>query len=254
MSSNEKTSFSGVIPCHNHDKWIMHAVDSIVEDPYKKKQIAIVDDGSTDSSWEVICKAISKKIAKSNCIVQGEYRGVSVLAYRFTKAGGPSRARNKGMELLWDYTDVFGFLDSDDMYIPGKIQKSMMLFQNDVYNKVGAVYTDFYTLNSIGESCCQYKEPFSRERLVRECIVNNDSLVSKYALEKCGKYDETMRVCEDYDLWMRISEKFVILHIPEALVQIRVGTHSSTDTVKKEIWQKNYNKVFEKAQARQNGR
>ena len=64
---------------------------------------------------------------------------------------------------------------------------------------------------STGKIIREFKEPFSRKRLVRECIVHSGSLVSAKALEdvleETGYYDEEMRTCEDYDLWMRISEK-----------------------------------------------
>ncbi len=75
-------------------------------------------------------------------------------------------------------------------------------------------------------------------------------MVSKAAIEQCGKFDESLRVCEDYDLWVRVTEKFIAVHIPEVLVIKRVGDHSSTAQVKNEIWQSCYRRVFDKTRER----
>ena len=61
-----------------------------------------------------------------------------------------------------------------------------------------------------------------------------------------------MRTCEDYDLWMRISEKFIISHIPEALTFVRITNESSTATVDQKTWQQNWLRVMEKLHQREN--
>lgn len=250
MSINCNLVCGAVIPNHNYSKWIGGAINSIVADPYPYKQLVVVDDGSTDDSWETICSLLSIKGRGDEVVHSGVVKDVPALAYRFTKAGGPSRARNQGIKLLRDHTDIFAFLDADDEYLPGKISSGMSKFAEDPFN-VGAVYTDFITENvTTGTSVVEYKEPFDRARLMQECIVNNNSLVNKLALDRCGFYDEEMRTCEDFDLWMRISEHFIILHMPDILVKIRVGGHNSTATVAKEVWNKNWQRVMLKAQSR----
>lgn len=250
MSFNTEVTCGAVIPNHNYSQWIGGAIGSIVADPYPYKQIAVIDDGSTDNSWEVICSLLNIKGRANEVVHGGNINGVPALAYRFLHAGGPSRARNKGIALLWEHTDIFAFLDADDEYLPGKITKGVPKFIEDPLN-VGVVYSDFITENvAKGTSLVEYKEPFDRARLMQECIVNNNSLVNKLALHKCGVYDNEMRTCEDYDLWVRISEHFIILHMPEVLVKIRVGGHNSTATVAKEIWNNNWQRVMLKAQSR----
>jgi hypothetical protein len=100
----------------------------------------------------------------------------------------------------------------------------------------------------------EYREPFDVYRLNQECIIHSGSVITKYALEHVKEdgqyYDELMRTCEDYDLWMRICEKFIAVHIAEPLSLVRVQPKNSTDTVSKQIWNFNYNRVFEKKKAR----
>ena len=71
--------------------------------------------------------------------------------------------------------------------------------------------------------------------------------------EETGYYDRTMRVCEDYDLWMIISERFLIIHMPESLTLVRITGENSSSVVQQDIWQQNWRRVAEKMNQRQYG-
>ena len=153
-------------------------------------------------------------------------------------------------------TDIFAILDSDDEMYENKVSTCVTVF-GEGGNAVGVVYGDYDTVHtSTGKIIREYKEPYSRKRLTQECIVHSGSLISKEALEEVldenGYYDKTMRTCEDYDLWMRISEKFIISHVPIALTRVRVTGDNSSFIVNQETWQKNWMRVMEKMQARLN--
>jgi glycosyltransferase involved in cell wall biosynthesis len=244
-----------IIPNYNYSKWIPDALASIAIQDYPKKQIVVVDDCSTDNSWETVNELLNDKVeikteyGKANI---GMYCGIPITNLVLDKNGGPGRARNIGVKLAWDVTHIYAFLDSDDLYMPGKISKSVSIILEDP-DIIGAVYSDYDSLNlKTGIAVREYKEPFSRDRLVQECIVNNDTVVTKLALDKAGLYDEEMRVCEDYDLWMRVSERFVIVHIPEGLVTVRVTGEGATFCVDQKIWQQNWQRIMTKSQQRLN--
>jgi len=55
-----------------------------------------------------------------------------------------------------------------------------------------------------------------------------------------------MRCAEDYDLWIRISQKYMLWHIPEDLLTVRVTGEGATFSRTKEEWQKNWNRIREK--------
>lgn len=247
-----------VIPCHNHAKWIRRAILSVVNQQYPvgNLRLAVVDDGSTDDSLLEIARsmAVGCDFTKSDGAreirqIGGSINGIPIIVVSTKDARGPSWARNLGMMIGSDGTDIFGLLDSDDEYHPRKVMASVDKFVKSP--RIGAVYSDYSTLNEeTGLRIREYKEPFSRDRLMRECIVNCDSMVLKDAVLAVGDFDEEMRVCEDYDFWVRLSEKYVISHIPEDLVTIRVGDHSSSANVHKDIWHHNYQRVFQKAHYR----
>lgn len=246
---NELPMLTIVIPNHNYGRWLLGAMRSVAIDEYINKQIMVVDDGSTDDSWVKLCTACGIQNAdepRDDTVYTGNFMSTPVFAYRFPEAGGPSRARNLAIQAMWNQTHFFGFLDADDEYLPGKIKESVDTLIQDTLH-IGAVYTDYDTISiDTGARTRVYKEPFNKLRLMQECIVHSACVVNKRALHECGLYDESMRTCEDFDLWLRISQKFLITHIPKSLMLVRVGSHNSTTTVDKNIWMQNWQKIRDK--------
>lgn len=238
---------TAVIPLHNHVAWVVDAVKSVISQDYDQLRLVVVDDGSTDHSHlEVL--GLLKDVRAANLQWIGTAEGRTVMVMRAPLAQGPAAARNLGIKAAWNGTEIFALLDSDDVYVSTKISKSAERFSQS--ESIGVVYSDYTTFRNDGLRVREYKPAYSRELLLRECVVNCNSLVSKAAFEKCGLFDESMRVCEDFDAWIRISEHFILSHIPESLVNIRVGPHSSTANVKSDLWQACYARVFEKLRQR----
>jgi glycosyltransferase involved in cell wall biosynthesis len=251
---------TAVIPLHNHARWVQDAIGSIARQDYWRKRIVVVDDGSTDGGHNaVLVRLTDPEIVRADVTgfdhQAGTWMdtGVETHVVRYPEARGPAFARNRGMELLPSELDgLFAFLDSDDVYEPGKVAKSVAEFEK-FPGLMGVVYSDYDTLRPDGLRLRQFKEPFSRERMLVECLPNCDSLVAARAIADVDGFDEELRVAEDLDLWLRISEKYLISHIPESLITIRVGQHSSTTTVKGDVWQSCYRRVMQKLADRQRG-
>ena len=248
-----------IIPCHNHADMICQALESILNQaaPSVKTQlkIVVVDDGSTDNPLSAIKEYYGWEEENGHGKLKMSHSGAYVDLYfiRNNEPTGPSAARNKAVKHLWEDTDAFIMLDADDLYLPDKIQKSVDKFLEDP-KRIGIVYTDAIIKNlNTKTEVHEYREPFSRARLERECIISNTPLISKIALGKAGGYDETMRTCEDWDLWLRITEEFVAVHIPEPLHVYHVTGRNSTDVVPTEVWQQNWEKIRQKMMQRNHG-
>tara|TARA_R110000824_G_scaffold394672_1_gene594666 strand:+ start:283 stop:1065 length:783 start_codon:yes stop_codon:yes gene_type:complete len=250
-----------LIANYNDEEYIDNAIESAINQDYPGPlTICIVDDGSDDSSWDIISSYFKKptetKISAGTLLVSkniGRYGHTQLIAIKSTNSG-PSEARNIGIDQTINDTDIYAVLDSDDEMYENKISTCVPVFQQGD-GMIGVVYADYDTLHvDSGRTIREFKEPYSRRRLTQECIVHSGSLVLKEALqsvlEETGYYDKTMRTCEDYDLWMRISEKYIIAHIPKALTKVRVTGNNSSSIVNKETWQKNWLKVMEKMQLR----
>jgi glycosyltransferase involved in cell wall biosynthesis len=113
-NSENKMKLSIVVPVYNVETTIERAVQSLFENKYKNIEVLLIDDGSTDNSG-VICKGLSKKSDKIYCYHK--------------ENGGLSSARNFGLKKATG--NLIAFLDSDDYYLPGCIDKVMKDFQKN---------------------------------------------------------------------------------------------------------------------------
>jgi len=258
-------SVTVLIANYNDEDYLDRAIESAVNQDYPGPlQICIVDDGSTDGSWDIITPYINNPANDTHShldvtfsrVLGGRFGNTKVIAIK-NENSGPSQARNVGIEYTFNDTDIYAILDSDDEMYENKISECVNVFESGG-KAIGVVYGDYDTVHtSTGKIIREYKEPYSRKRLVQECIVHSGSLISKEALKhvleaETGFYDKTMRTCEDYDLWMRISEKFIIAHVPKSLTLVRVTGDNSSFVVNQEVWRKNWIRVMEKMQQRTN--
>lgn len=245
-----------VIANHNYGQYIDRAIQSVLNQNYPKEalMLMVVDDGSTDNSWEVI-KKYAPNYTEEVAIHEGVNNGVRTWAIKLDTSSGPSQARNEGLGWLFGTeapVDIIGILDADDEMLPNK---TTHLVNELILGKgfVGVAYADYI---NVDENCfekIEYKEPFNRDRLHEECIVHSGSFITKEALEFAFKdgyyYDPEMRTCEDYDLWCRISRKYMITHVPMPLTKVLVHSQNSTNTVRQEVWQKNWQRIWNKLTA-----
>ncbi len=247
-----------VVPSYNHELWVQDALFSLVNQNYPNLRIICIDDGSTDNTWakiKEICEPLKPYPTQENSepveLFGGLIKNIPIIIAKFSKNYGPSQARNYGIKTAWNDTDLYAFLDSDDEYLPGKIEKSVQPFIRYGDNLIGVVFSDYITENvQTGLQCREFKAAYSREFLLKECNINCDSLVSKAILAKVGLFEEDLRTCEDYSQWIRLTEKSIAIHLPEKLLKIRVGKHSSTDNVSKDNWEKNYSTVIRRLKER----
>ena len=244
-----------IVPCHNHEKWVGGALLSIDAQDYDRKEIVLVDDGSTDDSLRAALRECIDPRRVGPVAWQAKLpNGTPLKAIRGEVARGPSWARNQGAALAPE-ADYFAFLDSDDVFEQEKLSQSIAAF--DSYPNIVAVYTDYDTVRSDGVRIREFKPPFSRRALLESCIVNCDSVVLASAFRVLGGFDETFRVAEDYQFWIMLSENYTIHHIPSSLLTLRVGDHSSTATVPNQTWvdchRRLYQGVAERAKRRQSG-
>jgi glycosyltransferase involved in cell wall biosynthesis len=222
-----------IVPNYNYGKYIVETLEGLLHQTRRPDSIVIIDDASTDDSVERVFDYLGVKKQKLTTLSVsregGEEINVSVLKYGIfnilqkEKNHGPSLTRNLGIEYIRAETDVFGLCDSDDEYRPDKISASLEMIEKQGF---GIVYSDYVIMDEHKETPTvkvEHKENFSRNRLLQECIVSNNSFIHKKVFDQIGLYDEEMRVAEDYDLWIRASNAGVpIGHIAKPLYTYRV--------------------------------
>ena len=201
---------SVIIPTYNRAHFIVDAIESVLAQTFKNKEIVIVDDGSTDNTKEILSG------------LQDRVR------YIYQENSGPTCARNRG--ILASNAEYIAFLDSDDIWLPEKLEVQIARFK--LKRELGLVYSDAYRFFS-DKTTMEPETEFSRlkphsgwtfEHLFRDNFVHTSTVVvRKRCLEKVGVFDEggNFVPAEDYDLWLRIAARYQIDYINKPLIKYR---------------------------------
>lgn len=213
-----------VIANFNYSEWIEQCIKSAINQTYKDIIVSVVDDCSTDNSVKIALKTFGIESEP----VENEYfkfweRG-NYQVFQLKKNSGPSTARNVAISHNINTCSFFSALDADDYILPNKIE--VLVKELSKFHGVGCVYADYYILNVKTKAVnYEYKRTYGFSKLLNECIVHSGCLFTREALvstvEETGFYDVRIKGPEDYDLWLRIAEKFMILHYPEPLTYVR---------------------------------
>lgn len=204
-----------VIPAFRAERYIERAIASVRDDAAVPSEIIVVDDASDDRTVELAAAA-----------------GAHVI--RLTENGGPSVARNVGVAAARERW--VAFLDADDVWIEGKLLAQWEALQR--WPDAGFCFTDYDVIDAEGAlkrnemaGDSGYARLIAEERhgkaarynqfgfvrgLVRSMFIRQSSaIVSRELFLRIGGYDETLRLAEDYDLFLRlvgIAPAVIIAH------------------------------------------
>ena len=204
---------SVVIPNYNYSDFVGEAIESALAQTYPKLEVIVVDDGSTDNSIDVI-RGFGDKVT----LVSQKNSGVSV-------------ARNSGIEKA--NGDYIAFLDSDDVWLPTKVEEQISLFLSD--ERIGLVHTGYREFFPDG-NVIEYAEGLSgdvaEDMLLynRPVILGGGSgvIVSRAIIDKAGTFDTRMKIGEDWEFYFRaVCASGRVGFIPKVLLNYRVHTANS---------------------------
>lgn len=209
---------SVIISNFNQGKYAEKAISSCIDQEYLPYEIIIVDDASTDDSVNQIKSVINKLQSTTN---------IPLKLIERKSNGGPSPCKNDGIQNASG--DIIATLDIDDFYYRNKLSKSVEYFIN--YPEVAAVYSDYDMLDEkTGRIDREYKLSYDLHLLAQTCIISTNSLISKHIFDEVGYYDPKYFSSFDYDLWMRMARRYMIVHIPESLFCYRIHGGNITIT------------------------
>ena len=228
---------------YNYSDYILAAMKSILNQTYQGElRLYVVDDGSSDDSWDKICGYINRYSHPT----EGQDK---IYAKRIENSGA-SVARNVAIDMCWDWADIIGVLDADDAYFPEKVEKLVTKLVE--HEEVGVAYADYENVNP-NFSKREFKPCYSKERLLRQCMVHSNALIKKEYLEMVrlpnGEfYDSKLHgpasqgfigCTEDYDLWLRLSNVCMITHVPECLAVANIHGNNQSSKMTAEIFNEN---------------
>ena len=193
---------SVVVPTYNRFEFLKRALRSVYAQSFRDFEVIVVDDGSTDDTKNIV------KIFPH-------------VRYFYKPNGGVSSARNFGIK---NSTCRFvAFLDSDDEWLEDKLQKQIKL-----YKDVKISYTDEIWIRdnkqiNIPKKFKKIGGDIFNESLHYCNIAPSSVMIDREVFEDVGMFDESLEVCEDYDLWLRILLRYNIGLVDEPLIKKYAG-------------------------------
>lgn len=214
---------SVIIPTYNRAGFLVEAIRSVLDQVFFRRpgashafELIVIDDGSEDDTREIV-----------------ESLGAPV-AYHFESHRGVSAARNLGLGLAGG--DVIAFLDSDDFWQREKIGVQMAFFK--AFPEAMVCYTEeIWIRNGVRlNPLKKHAKPsgWIFDRVLPLCLLSLSScLFRREVFDAVGVFDETLPVCEDYDLGIRLARRYPIHLIPAPLI-IKRGGHA--DQLSHKYW------------------
>ena len=221
-------NISVVIPTYNRRQTIGRSIDSVLNQTLFPSEIIVVDDGSTDETSDYI---------------QSNFPSIRLLQQ---PNKGVSAARNMGIRSAdgnW-----ITLLDSDDEWFPEKLEKQVMaLSQNP---DIKFCHTEeIWFRNGVRVNQMKKHQKYGGHifnKCLDMCRISPSSvLFHQSILDDVGYFDKDLKVCEDYDLWLRITAKFPVLYIDEPLIK-KYGGHADQLSKVKDGIESHRIKVLEK--------
>ena len=235
----------------DYNDFLPEAIDSCLNQTYKN-DIFLVDDGSVIKPYDFLNKVFGEPKNQKDSVYYYNVGEFNLIYIELDKNYGPSTARNVALDIIVDNYDACMILDADDRMVKNKIEKMVNILNKDI-EQIGVVYADYYELDIEQLTLLpEFKYPYDRDELFKRCIVHSGSLINTKALawrfsEKGYFYNDALRTCEDYDLWLDISREFMIIHIPEFLTVVKNHRNNSTNSVQVETWNENLQWVLQNA-------
>lgn len=205
-----------IIPTFNRANVILRAVNSVLSQTFSDFVLIIIDDGSSDNTKDIISRIEDSRI----------------IFHRFKKNFGACAARNYGIK---SSTSMYiAFLDSDDEWLPTKLEKQLTLFANGVPN-LGIVGSGRKVVfHEKGQLKANIKIPQRglgnlRDKLLKGKAWPSTSfwpggtptlLIKKECFDKVGLFDEKLMAAQEHDLLIRLSDFYLFDAVSEPLVII----------------------------------
>lgn len=215
---------SVIIPAYNCAQYISETVESVLAQTYQDYEIIIVDDGSTDNTKDVLSKYVE---AYPNKVI-----------YIYQQNAGEGGARNRGLkESVRDYV---AFLDSDDIWLPTKLEKQMALVDSLKGEDI-VVFGDQYQFNDSGaillKSMFKILKPYNGfvyEKLLYENFLTTNMILTKRDFfNKVGYFKEGMKYCADFEMWLRLAKHYKFYYVEDLVAGYRIHSAQVSGNIHK---------------------
>lgn len=207
-----------ILTSYNHGKFLRESIESVLAQTYQDFEFIIVDDCSTDSSWNIICEYKDK------------YPELVTIRHSYNWGAG----NVEDTVLNYATGDYIAIHHSDDIWENQKLEKQVgFLLSHPNY---GAVFTNAQCIDDEGNNYDEngfYQDLFSVENRSRQqwlryffeygnCLCHPSILIKKSIYVENNFFKKGMRQIPDFVKWISVCKKYEIFVLPERLVKFRV--------------------------------
>lgn len=214
--TKNRPTVSVIIPTYNRSQLIARSIKSVLNQTYQNFELIVVDDGSTDSTGDIVTG----------------FKDERIRYVRREKNGGEAAARNTGIKTArYEY---IAYQDSDDEWLPEKLTRQVEVLEN-APPQVGVVYTGFWKMESRRKTYIpfawvnQKNGDIHKELLKGNFIGSPVVLIKKECFDKVGLFDERLRNLVDWEMWLRISKCYHFRCVDEPMVIAHYDSDNVSD-------------------------
>ena len=215
INNNLRPDITIITPTYNRASFLKRAISSVLNQTFTNFEMIIVDDCSKDNTEQVVRSIDDNRI-----------RYIKLESNK-----GPAGARNVGINTAKG--SYISLLDSDDEYLPNKLALQINKIR-EMPEEVGVVYCGYlivYEPDTIqGKVLPRYNGNLFDTLLKHNCIGSPTPLIKKECFDTCGLFDDSLPSYDDWDMWIRISNKFKFDYVDEPLAKVYThGNQTSTN-------------------------
>ncbi len=196
-----------VVNVYNAAAFLRPAIDSLLAQSFADFELVAIDDGSTDASLEIL----------------RSYSDPRLRILENSRNLGIPTTLNRGLAAL--ATPLVARLDADDLALPGRFGRQVEFLA--ARPELALVASDAHYIDELGRSFALCTGPTSPEEIrarlpIGDCIVHSSVIYRADCVRAVGGYREELPLASDYDLWIRLSERYPLASLAEPLVGYRV--------------------------------
>ncbi len=202
---------SVIIPVYNGEKTILSSMTSVLNQTFTDFELIVINDGSQDST--------------STIVSQIQDLRVKLLSY---PNAGSNVSRNRGISHATG--KYITFLDADDIWINDKLMSQFEALQANSKASVAYSWTDYIDTNNdfvvSGMHSIKNGDVYN-DLLISNFLENGSNpLICKEALIDLGGFDESLKAAQDWDMWLRLANKYEFVAVPKVQILYRISENS----------------------------
>lgn len=207
---------SVIIPAYNAEKTIFETIESVLQQTFSDFEIIVIDDGSTDRTLETV----------------NFFQDHRIKCFSFQNGGLPV-ARNRGINLAKG--EFLAFLDADDLWTSRKLEKQLNALKENPDSALAYSWVHFkfdQDDHSYSDCSCSFHGNVYADLLVRNFLHNGSNpLVRKHVINEVGKFDQSLRSCEDWDFYIRVAAKYNFELVRDVQIIYRQSSESMSSKI-----------------------